>query len=359
MKKLNIAELLRDCPTGMELDCTICDNVYLDEVTPHMIKCFSKDNVYNTIYFHHDGTYLTNQNAKCVIFPKGKTTWEGFQRPFKEGDILYIDCNDDGNTDEQFQYIFILKEINGSKIYSYCFVTETNEYKFEICYLADRPYQPRFATEKEKEKLFKAIKDNDYRWNAETKTLEKLPRFKVGDQIVKRNSISNSWIVASVSSEYYGLKLPNGSEDIGVLLVSEQDDYELVQAAPKFKVGDRVKHIFAHRSGTVVKVVDKGYYIDYPKGEGVCFISFMLEKDYELVPNKFDITTLKPFDKVLIRDSDKVCWYANIYSHYLGKDKLYQFRCIGTITKQCIPYEGNEHLLGTTNNCDSYFKTWE
>jgi hypothetical protein len=26
--------------------------------------------------------------------------------------------------------------------------------------------------------------------------------------------------------------------------------------------------------------------------------------------------------------------------------------------KQCIPYEGNEHLLGTTNDCDNFYKTW-
>ena len=24
--------------------------------------------------------------------------------------------------------------------------------------------------------------------------------------------------------------------------------------------------------------------------------------------------------------------------------------------KQCIPYEGNEHLLGTTDGCDDYYK---
>ena len=27
--------------------------------------------------------------------------------------------------------------------------------------------------------------------------------------------------------------------------------------------------------------------------------------------------------------------------------------------KQCIPYEGNEHLLGTTDDCDDFYKNWE
>ena len=35
-----------------------------------------------------------------------------------------------------------------------------------------------------------------------------------------------------------------------------------------------------------------------------------------------------------------------------------KFHCIGTYYNQCIPYEGNEHLLGTTNDCDDFYKTW-
>lgn len=26
--------------------------------------------------------------------------------------------------------------------------------------------------------------------------------------------------------------------------------------------------------------------------------------------------------------------------------------------RQCIPYEGNEHLLNTSNEPDDFFKTW-
>ena len=131
-----------------------------------------------------------------------------------------------------------------------------------------------------------------------------MTRFKVGDQIVKRNSISNSWIVASASSEYYGLKLPNGSDSIGVLPVSEQDDWELV-------------------------------------------------------PNKFDITTLKPFDKVLVREDDEKLWRIHFFErlNYILKDT---FVCMGGYRyHQCVPYEGNEHLLNTNNEPDDFYKTWK
>ena len=25
----------------------------------------------------------------------------------------------------------------------------------------------------------------------------------------------------------------------------------------------------------------------------------------------------------------------------------------------CIPYESNEHLIGTTDDCDEFYKTWK
>ena len=53
----------------------------------------------------------------------------------------------------------------------------------------------------------------------------------------------------------------------------------------------------------------------------------------------------KPFDKVLVRENDASLWRAGFYSHEL--DGKY---CVcGNYYPQCIPYEGNENLLGTTD----------
>ena len=57
----------------------------------------------------------------------------------------------------------------------------------------------------------------------------------------------------------------------------------------------------------------------------------------------------KPFDKVLVRDEEENVWYANYFSHYKGNDEEYPYACIDSSYRYCIPYEGNEHLLGTTN----------
>lgn len=56
----------------------------------------------------------------------------------------------------------------------------------------------------------------------------------------------------------------------------------------------------------------------------------------------------KPFDKVLVRDSKSSKWRANLFSYKKINEPYYY--CVYAGWNYCIPYEGNEHLLGTTEN---------
>ena len=58
----------------------------------------------------------------------------------------------------------------------------------------------------------------------------------------------------------------------------------------------------------------------------------------------------KPFEKVLVRDSYDDMWRASFFSHIKEDDGGYVTTCF--IWKFCIPYEGNEHLLGTTKDVE-------
>ena len=62
-----------------------------------------------------------------------------------------------------------------------------------------------------------------------------------------------------------------------------------------------------------------------------------------------------PFDRVLVRVNDMMCWQAGFFE--FESDGWF---CVinGSVKYlQCIPYEGNEHLLGTT---DKYVpKPWK
>ena len=94
MEKINIAELLRDCPNGMELDCVLWDNVTFDRVVDGgiWIKHTDSKSSERSLYLYNDGSFpipnFGSFRTKCVIFPKGKKTWEGFHRPFVEGDVV-------------------------------------------------------------------------------------------------------------------------------------------------------------------------------------------------------------------------------------------------------------------------------
>ena len=57
---------------------------------------------------------------------------------------------------------------------------------------------------------------------------------------------------------------------------------------------------------------------------------------------------LKAFDKVLVRDSGFEKWEADIFRKYSDVTNGKYHRCFYSSWKLCIPYEGNESLLGTT-----------
>ena len=292
--KINIAELLKNCPKGMELDCLLYDNVTFisaddDKNEIYTIKVSRSDGC--EIYLTKYGQYECMDDAKCVIFPKGKTTWEGFYRPFKDGDIV-------AGKNSACSYITIFREfINDISFSHHACLTSFG--KFKVDDFSDNA-NLRFATEEEKQKLFDEIKARGYKWNPEIKTLEKLvePKFKVGD-----------------------------------------------------KITDKSKFIYR-----ITEITDAGYKLHDLK---TTFITFEEADLYFVkVADIFDINSLIPFEsKVLVRDMDTHNWIGAFYSHYNPNGK--KFHIIGgSYYFQCIPYEGNEHLLGKTEDCDEYFKTW-
>lgn len=297
--KINVAELLRKCPKGMELDCTL----FSRPLKYSGLECPNDNYPIRTVaengevfWFTKEGYMHDNMYSKCVIFPKGKTSWEGFVPPckFKNGDICYIKTRNS-------RHIFIFNgiEVDGY-IKRYANLAENGLYIDNLNIVCNKSVieEFRYATEEEKEKLFDAIKANGYKWNAETKVLEKLvkPKFKVGDTIHKDYDYTPSVTIKSVLADRY--------------------------------------------------ILNDGTYIE-----------FCAQDNYTLL--KFDISTLKPFNKVLVRDSDDGDWSCDLFSHYRGKDNFYAFGCISSNYRYCIPYEENKHLLGTTDDCDDFYKNWE
>ena len=83
------------------------------------------------------------------------------------------------------------------------------------------------------------------------------------------------------------------------------------------------------------------------------------EKNKELkkIQTHYDITNFSAGMPVLVRDDKTQKWDYNLFSR-IDNDSEYKFVVCGDVNIQCIPFEGNEHLLGTTDMCGEEFINW-
>jgi hypothetical protein len=295
MELKNIDDLLRECPEGTKLYSPIFGVVSLENVnTDGWIKVIPKRTGILQL-FYPDGRF--SEDGEVMLFPSDTNrNWDNFVIPFKDGDILATELGSvfilktDINSDERYGcYVGVDWEIN------YLWLNNFFAYK-HVC---------RYANEDEKQKLFKKIKENGYKWDNVTKVLCKIvePKFKVGDTI---NNGKTSITIDYIDNEYYYEIKRNIANKLSI---KNQDEWNLIS---------------------------------------------------EKFPNKFDITTLKPFDRVLVRLANNCIWTPKLFSHYNSNSTFYPFIITDEIGyPQCIPYENNEHLLGTTDDCDNFYKTWE
>ena len=78
---------------------------------------------------------------------------------------------------------------------------------------------------------------------------------------------------------------------------------------------------------------------------------------------KFDPKSLKPFDRVLVRDSGKELWTCVLFSHHTTE--VYSFVCDPYVCGNtsyvcCIPYnDDTKHLVGTYKEAPEYYRYWE
>jgi hypothetical protein len=75
---------------------------------------------------------------------------------------------------------------------------------------------------------------------------------------------------------------------------------------------------------------------------------------------KFDPKTLKPFDKVLVRDEHNGVWSCKWFSHIMDLPKFYKYTTTDSFYKYCIPYnDDTKHLVGTTEEAPEFYRYWE
>ena len=107
-----------------------------------------------------------------------------------------------------------------------------------------------------------------------------------------------------------------------------------------------------------------GKYTDAPDSE-CCLFPSKDQRDWSKFEapwykkDKFDPTTLKAFDKVLVKDYSDDGWKVDFYSHK-DTSMTYHYRCIGETYRCCIPYnDDTKHLVGTNDKAPEYYRYWE
>lgn len=81
--------------------------------------------------------------------------------------------------------------------------------------------------------------------------------------------------------------------------------------------------------------------LDFVEIKADDILSITIDKEYEF----------KPFDRVLTRDNDTEIWSVDIFSHIQGDE--FRFVTVGSCWRYCLPFEGNEHLVGTSDSPDN------
>lgn len=349
-ENLNLVKLLKDCPKGTEFYSIVYGDVYFDCIDlSRQYPVTIKTSDGGIVEVASNGLHYLEYDGECTFFPsREQRDWSKWHLPFKDGDIIFTRAKFICAKDEyEHTYISIFKEHRDNKCVVY---VGKNLHDDTILYyehkdnfvLCDNSQilEERLATNEEKQFLFKALKECGYSWNFENKTLEKLnvPKFKDGDVVTYENQIA---IFKKYISEDSGLAECYVFLDIALDIgIDEGGKYYVKDFATKEekqKLFDAIKA--------------KGYRWDSEKKK--------LEKITDVKESRFHPKKLEPFDKVLVKQHERMPWCADFYSYYDEDDDY--VACTGEVHYDyCIPYnEETKHLTGTVEDAPGFYRYWE
>ena len=116
-------------------------------------------------------------------------------------------------------------------------------------------------------------------------------------------------------------------------------------------------------TGYIIRLAQDGRYFSCLDGECTLYPSKDCRDWSKFIApwykkEKFDPKTLKPFDKVLVRNFIISKWRCEHFS-YFDNGELNPYMATTSYTF-CIPYnDETKHLVGTTKEAPPYYKYWE
>lgn len=331
-KELNISEILKDKPKGIRLyspifgDCTFS---FIQGVTD-AICVIAND---NREFFDYKGLY--SPIGECLLFPsKSMRDWSKFD--WKRGDVL---VSNDGKREVLFKtwvndsytkfvglHCLIINDNEEVEYDNGTTVFNTNDFKGIEAEDAVQTYintiEERFGG----------------KINRETLEVEKpQPEFKDGD-------------IAFVESHMLGI---NTSLMIAIFRKEKEvDKYKFSPALCESNVHDTyLREYPVVLSPSDIKTFrpatdsEKQQLFDALEKEGKAW-----DAEKKVIVDLKPKVGFKPFDKVVVRNTEESIWQADFFSHI---DVDYRYACVGATWSFCIPYnEETAKLIGTTNNVE-------
>lgn len=371
-----IAEILKNCPEGTKLYSPVWGNVELIKVNAlNNIEIRDSNEIKYIIY--PNGKY--SENGEVILFPsKEQYNWDEFLIPFENGDII---VTTDITDTFPYENIAIFKEYREknfrNKMIIHCqFDADGNFIPREMDVLHKNW---RLANAEEIQRFVTRINELGYDFK-DGKFTEK---FKYGDVVAMYNeqyqhthiaifdkyigdkfmkvvctnlANSNTIKVFGESKHWYkqGVRYATEKEKEFFFNLLKEQNYvwtgkELVK---RFNLDNYITN-----GVTVIKItkITDNYYFGYNiKTNEAWSLPLHKIKDWDLA--KFDICSLKPYDRVLVK-SDTGCWYPTLVS-YVESSEVYLIDT-DDLASYVIPFEGNEHLIGKFDDPDPYYVTWE
>ena len=344
MKKINIANILKNCPEGTKLYSPLCGECTFDYINFGTIICRRPNG--QDITFTQEGYYMipVNKDCECMIFPsKENRDWNTFKQPtFKNGDVIV----------SAYGNIALFSHTEGNKniVYYHCvllknpiFSNKPLEIKIDCGIGFDKDCT--LATAAQKKRLFKAIEEAGYYWDSKEGVLKPtlkaiLKTFKKGD-CIKVDFPECKYAIAIVDFiEDYTINVKCSIFDSDRVfedgILTRRDDIKVQEATKEQKA-----YLLARVYETYRRTWN--------------------EKTKELESPKFDFTSFKPFDKVLVRDCYIGTWRCDFFSHFHRDDTHRRYHLASNESaKYCIPYnDDTNYLVGSNLDAPKYYNQTE
>lgn len=312
-EKINIAEILKDKPQGTKLYSPIFGKLRYEDLVPDLgeFTVVTSDNTLAKHSFRSDSRYNRHGEPLMLLPSKEMRDWHKFA--WKKGDLLVNSCG--------LQCIFKEWASDDYTKFNGCYSNSRDGYE-DVSNAGTANFVKldnniAYGYVREIERKLGGI------LNLETLEIEKTqPEFKDGDIVVYGESVAICRrFYKNTLSFYVSL-----NEMFGLLFADEvesSEEYRFATEEEKQQLFDALEKEGKAWDAEKKQIVDLK-----PKVE------------------------LKPFDNVLVRHQKTEEWRANIFSHTDKTDEYLDYVCVNGRWEFCIPYIGNESLLGTTKDVE-------